>query len=628
MKRLDPKTDGASADVTAEHIDALKALFPECVTEGKVDFDILRELLGDEIEERPERYSFNWNGKSRARRIAQTPSTGTLRPCPDESVNWDTTQNIFIEGDNLEVLKLLQKSYHKRVKMIFIDPPYNRGNELIYPDNYKDNLDTYLRYTGQIDSEGLSLSTNSESSGRYHTNWLNMIYPRIRLARNLLRNDGAIFVTIDDHEICNLRRLMDDIFGEENFLACFLWKKMDSPSRNDKTRIVSEYHDYVVSYRRTDSVSGLSQMKKPEILDDYPLELPNGMLARRRQLRKNGKGARRQDRPTMWYPLTAPDGTEVWPVAPPPESWEGRWVLSLETWREREAAGLAEWIKRDYGWVPYYIETAPEDPGIPWPTWWDDLHQSRQSKAAFTDLMKGTQYDFDNPKPINLIRRLLDMATGPSDIVLDFFAGSATTGHAVMEQNDHDGGNRRFILVQLPEAVDEQDFSVADISRERLRTAVALLQNQHDENSVRGLTSSLGFKAFSLASSNIVPWSAICDDLHPTLLDAIENIKPDRSELDILYELLLKYGLDLAVPVEERTIEGKTVYVVGRGALIVCLADEITLEAVEGIAALKLELQPEITRVVFKDAGFPDDVVKTNTVQILCQAGIEDVKSL
>ena len=414
MKRLDPKTDGASADVTAEHIDALKALFPECVTEGKVDFDILRELLGDEIEERPERYSFNWNGKSRARRIAQTPSTGTLRPCPEESVNWDTTQNIFIEGDNLEVLKLLQKSYHKRVKMIFIDPPYNRGNELIYPDNYKDNLDTYLRYTGQIDSEGLSLSTNSESSGRYHTNWLNMIYPRLRLARNLLRNDGTIFVTIDDHEVCNLRRLMDDIFGEENFLACFLWKKMDSPSRNDKTRIVSEYHDYVVSYRRTDSVLGLSQMKKPEILDDYPLRLPNGMLARRRQLRKNGKGARRQDRPTMWYPLTAPDGTEVWPVAPPPESWEGRWVLSLETWREREAAGMAEWIKRDYGWVPYYIETAPEDPGIPWPTWWDDLHQSRQSKAAFTDLMRGTQFDFDNPKPINLIRRLLDMATGPS----------------------------------------------------------------------------------------------------------------------------------------------------------------------------------------------------------------------
>jgi adenine-specific DNA-methyltransferase len=248
MRKLDPQKDGTSANILRDNIEHLKELFPDCVTEGKVDFDVLRQLLGGEIDDRPERYSFSWNGKSLARRIAQTPSTGTLRPCPEESVNWDMTQNIFIEGDNLEVLKLLQKSYHKRVKMIYIDPPYNTGNEFIYPDKYQDNLDTYLRYTGQTDERGLRLSANADTSGRYHTNWLNMMLPRLKLARNLLSDDGAIFVSIDDHEQGNLRALCDEVFGEENFVATLIWQKVFSPKNTAK--YFSGDHDYIAVYAR------------------------------------------------------------------------------------------------------------------------------------------------------------------------------------------------------------------------------------------------------------------------------------------------------------------------------------------------------------------------------------------
>ncbi len=248
MSKLSPKTDGASLDIVEQNIVKLKKIFPDAFTEGKIDFDALREILGNYIDDREERYSFTWNGKSRARRLAQTPSTGTLRPCPEESVNWDTTQNLFIEGDNLEVLKLLQKSYHKKVKMIYIDPPYNTGNDFVYPDDFRDNIAHYLEFTGQTDEEGRKLSTNSETSGRYHTDWLNMMYPRLKLARNLLRDDGVIFISIDDNESANLRKLCDEIFGEENFIANIVWQKKQSP-QNDATYL-SDMHDHVLVYAK------------------------------------------------------------------------------------------------------------------------------------------------------------------------------------------------------------------------------------------------------------------------------------------------------------------------------------------------------------------------------------------
>lgn len=629
MKRLDPTSpESHSGDIVAENVDRLKALFPEVFTEGRVDLDVLRDLLGDFVEESDEKYGLTWHGKRRARQLALTPSAGTLRPCPEESKDWENTQNLMIEGDNLEVLKLLQKSYAGKVKLIYIDPPYNTGSDLIYQDNYRDNMRNYLSLTKQVDLDERPLASNSEASGRFHTRWLNMMYPRLQLARNLLSREGLILVSIDDHEVANLRKLMDEIFGEENFLATFLWKKMDSPSRNDAKRTVSEYHDYIVAYTRSSAQAQLQQMPKPSIVDAYPITLHDGRRARRRQLRKNGKAARREDRPSMWYPLTAPDGTEVWPVAPPPEEWEGRWTLSLETWREREQAGETEWIRRDYGWVPYVLEFAPNNPRIPWPTWWDDLSQNRQAKAAFTGLMQGSGLTFDNPKPVDLIRRMLSISADPDALVLDFFAGSGSTGHAVWAQNAADDRERRFILVQVPNDSTEESLPLSQVTRERLRRAASRLREEYPN-----FAGDLGFRVFKLDSSNIRAWDPHPDDLDGTLLENVDHLKEDRSEQDVLYELLLKRGLDLAIPIESRTIADRRVHSIGAGTLLVCLDDEIDRERAEqlatGIVSWRDELDPagDVT-CVFRDSAFSDDVAKTNLSEILKQHAIQNVRSL
>lgn len=313
IERLDPTTDGSSTNILEENVETLKELFPEIVTEGKIDFDALRETLGDAVDDRPERYSFTWHGKSRARQIAQTPSTGTLLPCPEQSVDWDTTQNLFIEGDNLEVLKLLQKSYHRRVKMIYIDPPYNTGKEFIYPDKYQDNLGTYLRYTGQVDGEGFKLSSNAESSGRYHTNWLNMMYPRLRLARNLLSDDGVLFVTIDDHENANLRALLNEVFGEENFVTSIAWRKKVSPA-NDATWFSSD-HDYVVVYARNKEVWRPNRMPRTQRQTDFyqnPDDDPRGPWNSATYTCNKSKS----QRPNLYYAIKNPNtGEDVYPSA-------------------------------------------------------------------------------------------------------------------------------------------------------------------------------------------------------------------------------------------------------------------------------------------------------------------------
>ena len=644
MDKLDPKTDGASADITAEHIEALKALFPECVTEGKIDFDVLRELLGTEIEDRPERYSFNWSGKSRARRIAQTQSTGTLRPRPEESVNWDSTQNIFIEGDNLEVLKLLQKSYHKRVKMIYIDPPYNTGNEFIYPDKYQDNLDTYLRYTGQKDDLGLKLTANAESSGRYHTNWLNMMLPRLKLAHNLLRVDGVIFISIDDHEASNLKAVCDEVCGGENFISqiCIV-----SNPRGRQSEIIASTHEYLLVYARDITAckihgQGLSHQQ----LEDYKHTAGDGREYRLRGLRHRGNASLRTDRPNMFFPIfvdpetrrVSLEGSERFSQKVLPRKstgQDGRWEWGRETVNERLDRLEGVFIAARSEWDILQREFLTGDDGgmrrTKWKSVWDEKEINYQNGTTeVKELFDGRAFDY--PKPLYLLAKIIEGVVANDDIVMDFFAGSGTTGHAVMGLSAARKVMPRFILVQLPEPTGENTFkTISEVAIERLRCASLRLSEESKANPRdQGVSemADLGFRVFKLSGSNVKSWDADFDNLEPSLLGAIENIKPDRTELDILYELLLKYGLDLAVPVEEREIAGKTVYVVGGGALIVCFADGITLDVVEGIAALKAELQPEITRVVFKDAGFPNDVVKTNTVQILRQAGIEDVKSL
>jgi adenine-specific DNA-methyltransferase len=627
MEPLDKDTDGSSLAIVESNIEQLKALFPDIVSEGKIDFDKLREALGDSVETQEERYNFSWNGKALAKRIAQTQSTGTLRPCKAESKHWDSTQNLFIEGDNLEVLKLLQKSYHKQVKMIYIDPPYNTGNEFIYPDNFKDNLDTYLQYTHQKDSEGHKFGTNPDTSGRYHTNWLNMMYPRLKLARNLLRDDGVIFISIDDNKVSNLRKLCDEVFGEENFVANIIWQKKFSRS-NDATHF-STMHDNILCYSKLVDFSSQSKAWKLNLLprtnDDNesyknPDNDPRGIWTSVVLSAKSGSQG-------LNYKIITPSDREC---SPP----EGRyWSVSKDKLKELVDDNRI-WFGKNGDGIPRLKTFLSEvQAGLRPNTIWfhDEVSHNQEARQSLKKIFDGKAY-FDSPKPVELLKRMLTISSlNKNEIYLDFFSGSCTTAHAIIDLNAQDNGKRKFIMVQLPEPCDEKTEAykagyktIADIGKERIRRAgEKILQ---DNASIENLD--IGFKVFKLDSSNIKPWDADFDNLEDTLLNIVDNIKEDRSEDDVLTEILLKYGLDLTVPIEERQVSGKTVYVIGFGALVVCLADAITLEVVEDIGHLKAELAPEVMRVVFKDSGFKDDVVKTNAIQILKQYGIDDVKSL
>ncbi|MBG0790931.1 MAG: site-specific DNA-methyltransferase [Desulfovibrionaceae bacterium] len=623
MQKLDPDTDGKTMDIVADNIAKLKELFPDIVTEGKVDFETLKEVLGDYVEDREERYSFTWNGKSKARMLAQTPSNGTLRPCPEESVDFDSTQNLFIEGDNLEVLKLLQKGYYRKIKTIYIDPPYNTGKDFIYPDNFKDNLSNYLGITNQIDTEGRKISTNSEANGRYHTDWLNMLYPRLRLARNLLRPNGTIFISIDDHEMGNLKKLCDEIFGEENLFGVFQWRRRQRADNRNQTN-VSPDHEYIVAY----SMSELSVFKGTAIDSSKyknPDHDPRGPWA---SIDLSGLATASQ-RPNLHYDIVDPETGNVFPPNP-----SRGWSKSKENVLRMIEEGRILFPKKSTGRPreKKFLKNIKSNV-TGYSTWLDSsvVGFTTDGTREVTGLLGGKYFDF--PKPSRLIKELLSQSTEGQDIVLDFFSGSATTAHAVIELNKSDDFNRRFILVQLPEACGETTEAfkagyktIADIGKDRIRKVRAKILEDETEYS-----GDLGFKVFKLDSTNIKPWEADFDNYESSLEDYISNIKPGRSEEDVLYEILLKYGLDPTLPIEERIIADKKVFIVGLGALVLCLADGITLDAVEGIADLKEELKPEVMRVVFKDNGFSGsdgDVVKANAVQILRQHDITDVKSL
>ena len=615
---MNKNTDGSSQDVVADNIAQLKLIFPEVFSEGKIDFEVLKATLGDYLETQEERYQFNWNGKSQARRIAQTQSTGTLRPCKEESKNWNTTQNIFIEGDNLEVLKLLQKSYHKKVKMIYIDPPYNTGKEFIYPDNFKANLDTYLEYTGQIDGEGRKFGTNAETTGRYHTNWLNMMYPRLKLARNLLADDGVIFISIDDNEQANLKKLCDEVFGEESFICSFMWKRkkeISSDSRN-----ASIQGEYVISFSKSNDcnfmLESLSEKyiekSYKEPIDDYPLGKWRPVpITVSKGLSGGGYN----------YQITTPNG----------KIHERLWAYPEKSFRELEKKNRIYWGVDKLG-IPQRIMYAHESNGQPTTNYWDNTASNKDGKKTVLSLFEGNY--FDTPKPLGLVQRLSNLIVKNGDLVLDFFSGSCTTAHAIMDLNAQDNGKRKHIMVQLPEPCDEKSEAykagyktIADIGKERIRRAgEKILVKNKDKDGIENLD--IGFKVFKLDSSNIKAWDADFDNLEDDLISAIENTKVDRSEDDLLYEILLKYGLDLTIPIETHTFYDKTVYSIGSGTLIICLDNNITLDVVEAMGKLKQELQPDTCHVVFKDNGFKDDVVKTNAIQVLKQYQIEDVKSL
>ena len=636
----DPETK--SPDFVAANIEQLKGLFPEVFTEGKVDFEVLKQLLGGAVDEREEKYGLNWNGKRRARQLALTPSTGTLRPCPEDSVDWDTTQNLMIEGDNLEVLKLLQKSYARKVKLIYIDPPYNTGKDFVYPDNFQDNIRNYLELTGQVDGEGRKISSNTESSGRFHTDWLNMMYPRLRLAHSLLSPLGAIFISIDDNELSNLKAACDDVFGQECYAGCVA-RVTGTPTGGGFRALVNETDNVLIYLKQPDvEITGVGFSDEDAAI--YDKEDANGKYLTR-SLRRTGGEDRREDRPSMYYALTAPDGQKVYPIAP--AGYESRWICGKDRYDEMVEAGLIEWqqVAKDGKtcWQVYqkfYLEGRLKQPSNLWDALEGNKKATRDLKALF-----GGHKVFSFPKPVGLLRHILEMsASDKSAIVLDFFAGSGTTAHAVMEYNAQDAGSRRYILVQLPEPLDPEDkdqrvaadfckklkkpLNIAELTKERLRRAAKKVTA---ENPL--FKGDLGFRVFKLASSNIRAWEPDRENLAATLQEHAEHLKTDRSEADILFELLLKLGLDLTVPIEEKTIAGQTVHSIGAGTLLVCLSENITAAEVEplalGLIAWHKELAPAgDTQVVFRDSAFADDVAKTNLTAILQQHGLENVRSL
>ena len=530
-----------------------------------------------------------------------------------------------------------QKSYAGKVKLIYIDPPYNTGNDFVYPDDFQDNIKNYLELTGQVDGAGNKISSNTEASGRFHTDWLNMMYPRLKLARNLLREDGVIFISIDDAEIHNLRTLCDDIFGEENFLAIFVRRRRMATGMRDTP--VSPDHEYVTSFAKNLPSVRLFGLARRE--GDFPFEDARG----RYRSTDLTVGMTKEMRPNQFYAIKNPrTGSEYWP----PE--ERVWRFEPSTMQKHIADENIIWpddnpngrMSRPRFRTRFDNGEASEKTN-PVSTWIDLRSRSNDSQPDGTiSLTAGLNQEatkelrdlfneqiLEYPKPVSLLRGLCALASKSDDIILDFFAGSGTTGHAVWDLNKQDNGNRRFVLVQLPEPTERRDYpTIAHITKERLRRAGKKIREESPM-----FAGDLGFRVFKLASSNIRAWEPNRDDLATTLEESIEHLKTDRTEQDILFELLLKLGLDLTVPIERKTIAGKTVHGIGAGTLLVCLAEQIAAAEVEplalGMVAWHKQLAPAgETTVVFRDSAFADDVAKTNLTAILQQHGLEKVQSL
>ncbi len=613
--------------ITEEQKRKLRQVFPEVFNEKKIDWEKLKATLGKELDSGNERYNMNWPGKRDCFRIIQEPSFGALKPCKKESLDWDKTQNLFIEGDNLEVLKLLQHSYYNKVKMIYIDPPYNTGKDFIYPDKYSETLDTYLQYTDQKNTEGKKFSTNQETDGRFHSKWINMMYPRLFLARNLLREDGVIFISIDDNEISNLRKICDEIFGEENFINCFIWNSTKSVTN---TAIVSVSHTYKLVYAKKIEffTENRFAFRFPE--DGEGFSNPDN----------DPRGAWKADpfqvggwRPNQQYKIKNPKTGQIY--KPNAEcSWKNDHETFLKLLKDNRiifgSSGEASPKRKRF------LFEAKERGKVS-KTWWDDVGTTTNGTETIKELFNDKNI-FSNPKSVDLIKRMIQLGDYTKNgIILDFFAGSGTTAHAVYEKNLEDGGNRKYICVQLPEPTQENTEAykagyknIADIGKERIRRAIKKIKEENKQQSLLDQNKNnldLGFKVFKLDKSNFKIWKEeVSKD--KTASEQVEmhledSINPNSSEEDLLYEILIKTGYELTTLVKSLKLADKKVYSVENNALLICLDRKITKNLIIEMARLKP------ARIVCLDIGFDNnDHLKTDAMETFKSYGVIDFKTI
>lgn len=610
------KMDGMTMNIEQANVEKLKEVFPEVFADGKVDFDKLQRLLGNYIADDKEKYSFSWKGKADSLRLAQKRSTGTLRPCKEESKDWDTTENLYIEGDNLEVLKLLQSSYLNSIKMIYIDPPYNTGNDFVYTDDFADGIAHYKEVTGQ------ATKSNPETAGRYHTNWLNMMYPRLKLARNLLTDDGVIFISIDDNEQANLKKLCDEVFGEDNFVAVFPWRKRTAKS--DVPFGVSQDYEWILVYAKSQDFLAAIEggTRKYFETPDFP-----GRPWRIHDLTKQTSAS---ERPKSFFTLVNPKTGKEYPANP-----NRTWAITKDTFEGYYKQGKIV-FPDDYDFLNitqpafrYFKDDDEKKAGemfgciavstnLP-----KEIGMTKEGTAEITELFEKKVFGF--PKPVALLKFLISITTKFDNdaIILDFFSGSATTAHAVMQLNAEDGGHRRFICVQLPEKTDEQSEAykagyktICEIGKERIRRAGEKIKEENkDKEGIENLD--IGFKVFKLDSSNLVKWDNTPttdeEEVKKRIQQSLFYLEEGRSDLDLVYEIMLKYGLSLTLPVEERKFDGVTAYIINHPdyKVLICLQPNITLSAVE-------EMDKEtIGTYIFADRCFADANILSNTEEIL-----------
>ena len=626
-------------DFTDDNIARIAELFPGCVTESRddkgkltkaIDFDLLKQELSGNIVEGPqERYHLDWPGKREALLTANAPIAKTLRPSREESVDFDTTKNLYIEGDNLDALKLLQETYLGKVKMIYIDPPYNTGNDFIYEDDFAEDKDAYFERSMQVDEEGNRLVTNNETNGRFHSDWLTMLYPRLKLARNLLRDDGVIFISIDDHEQANLKRMCDEVFGEVNFIANIVWQKKQSP-QNDATYL-SDMHDHILVFAK------YAKQTKNETVGWNRKLLPRSEEHNDRynNLDNDPRGnwasidctcnKTSVERPNLYYPIKNPvTGVDIWP------NTQRVWRYERESMETLLAENRIYWGETGNNFPRQKRFLSEVQDGVVPSTWWtrefaSDNQAARRELRAIFDEEEG---DFNTPKPTGLIKRMLQISAENDEIILDFFSGSATTAHAVLQFNAEDNGRRKFIMVQVPEGTQEQSeayragyTTIAEIGKERIRRAGKKIK---EEAGLMGANLDIGFRVLKVDTSIMkdVYYSPDTAD-QQSLLDQVTNIKEDRTPEDLLFQVLLDWGVDLTLPITKETIAGKTTFFVDTNALAACFDEGIDEDFVKELATR----QP--LRAVFRDSGFTTDAVKINVEQIFkLMSPATEVKSI